>query len=391
MVEKYEKLLELKRSACPKQQEIVPQSLHDELLNSGDFSSFNTKFTNDDEKEKKVTSTGARQKTPTDFLETETTSSGFSDETSTKATQTEDNNPTSFLFSIADGEDCKFTIYDDAAPIEIEKSRFRDRPKYRELFKEIFTVLKKAAENKDEGEKLPLLDDKQPECSVVPPVTPAAENPPCDFDSQSIMSSAISENSVAISECITKTERKKVKSHKKQAAKDEAENKPPSAVQMVAGKLVTPYNRVALDLMAMNAKKRARRSRQRSKDKYGSGRDSSVASNTSSIAEVSAEAEAGDQSTLTRSRKGRKIRETFQTMSTFGTSDWNGDTMTVYNRSAKSSNPSNFYCSPSTSVENSSEIQFKHSAAHSELKKLKKLDLSYAEVLRQADRRRRQK
>lgn len=380
--------MELKRAACPKQQK-APQSLQDELMTSGDFSSFNTKYTSDDEKEKKV-STGTRHKTPTDFSETETTSSGFSDETSTKATQTDENNPASFLFSIADGEDCKFTIYDDAAPIE---SRFRDRPKYRELFKEIFTVLKKAAENKDEGEKLPLLDDKQPEANAVPPVTPSAEEPPCDFDSQSIMSSAISENSVTISECITKTERKRAKSHKKQAAKDEVENKPPSAVQMVAGKLVTPYNRVALDLMALNAKKRARRSRQRSKDKYGSGsgRDSSVASNTSSIAEVSAEAEAdGDQSTLTRSRKNRKHRELLQTFSTLGASDWNGDSMTVYNRNVKS-NPSNFYCRPSPSVENSSEIEFKHSAAHSELRKLKKLDLSYAEVLRCADRRRRNK
>lgn len=95
--------MELKRSGCPKKE--APQSLQDELLNSGEFSSFNTKYTSDDEKEKKNT-VGARHKTPTDFSETETTSSGFSDETSTKATQTEDN-PGSFLFSIADGEDCK--------------------------------------------------------------------------------------------------------------------------------------------------------------------------------------------------------------------------------------------------------------------------------------------
>lgn len=406
LVEKYEKLLELKRAPGPKQHQessaaaAAPQSLHDELLNSGEFSSFNTKYTLDDEKK---TSTGARRKTPIDFSEPETSlvirssvssSSGFSDETSTKATQTEDNNPASFLFSIADGEDCKFTIYDDAAPIE---TRFRDRPRYRELFKEIFTVLKKAAENKDEGEKLPLLDDDKQsalEPSKVPPVTPSTEDIPCDFDSQSMMSSAISENSVAVSECITKTERKKVKSHKKQAAKDELENKPPSAVQMVAGKLVTPYNRVALDLMALNAKKRARRSRQRSKDKY-SGRDSSVCSNASSIsnqASTSANfddfSEAGDSSTLTRKdKKSRRHRELLQTFSTLGASDWNGEAITIYNRSNKSSNPSNFFCRPN--VENTSEIEFKHSAASHELKKLKKLDLSYAEVLRQADRRHR--
>lgn len=403
LVEKYEKLLELKRSSAPKQQREndlpttniapAPQSLHDELLHSCDFSSFNTKYTSDDEKK---TSTGARHKTPTDFSETETSSSGFSDETSTKATQTDDSNPASFLFSIADGEECKFSlnIYDDAAPME---TRFRDRPRYRELFKEIFTVLKKAAENKEEGEKLPLLDDEKEldiEVSKAPPVTPNTEDMPCDFDSQSMMSSAISENSVAISECITKTERKKVKSQKKQAAKEELENKPPSAVQMVAGKLVTPYNRVALDLMALNAKKRARRSRQRSKDKYGNGRDSSVCSNASSISNQASssvnlqdESEAGDASTLTRNKKGRRHRELIQTFSTLGASEWNGDSITVYNRNTKGKNPSNFYCRPN--IDNTSEIEFKHSAASHELKKLKKLDLSYAEVLRQADRRQR--
>lgn len=399
LVEKYEKLLELKRTSFPNKQQqpqiaptVAPQSLHDELLNSGEFSSFNTKYNSDDDKK---TSTGARRKTPTDFSEAETTSSGFSDETSTKATQTEDSNPASFLFSIADGEDCKFTIYDDAAPIE---NRFRDRPVYRDLFKEIFTVLKKAAENKEEGEKLPLLDDdkhaENAEASKVPPVTPATEDIPCDFDSQSIMSSAISENSVTISECITKTERKKAKSHKKQTTKEEIENKPPSAVQMVAGKLVTPYNRLALDFGALSAKKRARRSRQRSKDKYGSGRDSSACSNASSISNLATtsakqqpendSSEAGDAATLTRNKKSRRRRELLQTFSTLGASEWNGDSMTVYNRNVQSPNPSNFYCPP-----NSSEIEFKSSAASHELKKLKKLDLSYAEVLRAADRRHR--
>lgn len=93
--------------------------------------------------------------TPTDFSETETSSSGFSDEMSNKATQTEGRTG-SFLCSIADGEDCKFSIYDDNSPFE---SRFRKTPEYRQLFSEIFSVVKRAAEAKDEGEKLPLLDD----------------------------------------------------------------------------------------------------------------------------------------------------------------------------------------------------------------------------------------
>jgi hypothetical protein len=401
LVEKYEKLLEVKRTACNRQalqaeQSQQPMSLHDELMVSGEFNSMNAKFTSE---EKTKESNEQRHKTPTDFSEVETTSSGFSDETSTKATQTEAANG-SFSFSIAEGDDCKFTIYDNTAPTE---NRFCDRPKYRELFTEIFSVLKKAAENKEDGKKLPLLDDKDkqsetPEVSIIQDVSG-------DFDDQSIMSSVMSEDSVAISECITKTERKKAISHSKQAMKDGNENKPPSAVQMVGGNLVTPYNRIALDFDALMAKKRTRRGRRRSKDKQ-TGRDSSICSNaSSSISNVARETihedetvdiEAGDSSTLTRSSKkgGKRSREVYQTLTTQNAaascSDWNGDTVTVYNRKMKSRNPSNYYCRP-TAVDNSdntSEIEFKHSAAHSELKKLKKLDKSYAEVLRNADRHR---
>ena len=107
--------------------------------------------------------------------DTETTaSSGFSEDTAHKSTQT-DNRPGSFLFSVDSGENYKFSIYDDTGPLE---NRFRDSPKYKELFKEIFAVLKKAAERKQDGETLPLLDDKTPVVAIepkVPPVTPAAE------------------------------------------------------------------------------------------------------------------------------------------------------------------------------------------------------------------------
>lgn len=399
LVEKYERLLELQRiSAGPKAQATraasseAPKSLHDELMTSGDFSSFNTKYTSDDAKK---TATGERHKTPTDFSETETSSSGFSDETSTKATQTEDSNPTSFMFSIAEGEECKFSlnIHDEVVPIDNRNvpidNRFKDRPQYRDLFKEIFSVLKKAAENKEDGEKLPLLDGEVVE-EVVQDADNSCNESQADFDTQSIISSAISENSVAISECITKTERRKAKSHKKQAAKDELENKPPSAVQMVAGKLVTPYNRIALDFAAINAKKKARRSRYRSKDKYASGgRDSSVCSNASSItsqdmAFINESAEEGETSTLTRNKKGTRFDE----ISKITESVWNGNSMTVYNQT-KATSKSSYYCRPN--VLNTDEVEFKKSAASHELKKLKKLDLSYAEVLRQADRRQRRR
>lgn len=132
-----------------------------------------------------------------DFSEAETSSSGFSDETSNKSTQTERNLiPGSFLCSIADGDDCKFSIYDDACPIE---SRFRKTPEYRTLFREIFAVLKRAAEAKDNGEQLPLLDDDTPLSEVpnVPPVTPAKEEAPTDFEDTQSLSESINVSEVA--------------------------------------------------------------------------------------------------------------------------------------------------------------------------------------------------
>lgn len=115
--------------------------------------------------------------TPTDFSEAETSSSGFADETSSKATQT-DTNPGSFLCLIEDGPDTRFSIYDTLGPIE---NHFRKTPGYRSLFREIFDVLKRAAQSKDDGERPPMLDD-QKEPPKVPPVTPANENLPYDFE-----------------------------------------------------------------------------------------------------------------------------------------------------------------------------------------------------------------
>ncbi|XP_048516102.1 cerebellar degeneration-related protein 2 isoform X2 [Athalia rosae] len=174
LVEKYEALLEVQRHPAPHRKASGPTgtclSLQEELVMSGDFNSFTNTSLQSELKsnqpvpyDNKVTG-GCKLRsickkpfsgTPTDLSEAESSSSGFSDETSNKATQTDDRTG-SLLCSIADGEDCKFSIYDDASPIE---SRFSKTPEYRHLFREIFEVLKRAAEAKDEGEKLPLLDE----------------------------------------------------------------------------------------------------------------------------------------------------------------------------------------------------------------------------------------
>jgi hypothetical protein len=407
LVAKYEALLEVRRMPMhhnqrqqQQQQQEAPQhmSLHDELNNSGDFSSLNTKFSGEDsgkdekpshnnENVGKTANSGAIRKqarfTPTEFSDTaDTVSSGFSDETSNKATQTDERSG-SFLCTIADGEDCKFSIYDDASPID---SRFRNRPEYRELFREIFTVLKKAAENKDEGEKLPLLDDNEPAMSgKVPPVTPATEEMPTDFPDESETQSVISvmsEHSVAMSERITRTERKKLKNQQKQADKELRENKPPIGVQALPdGRILTPYKREPLEYLSVavgvKKKKKSRRNLDRS--------DSPVAVPTPPRVFLSSGgkrgrhlkpyADGGGQSPATASGGGNQ-----------STQDWNGTSLTIYNRS--------FQSSSSVSSQNKSHdadsvnemINFRpSSSALHDLHKLKSLELSYAEVLRRAD------
>ncbi|XP_071856855.1 cerebellar degeneration-related protein 2-like isoform X2 [Bombus fervidus] len=207
LVEKYQALLEVQRLSALRRKDSIPtpMSLQEELEMSGEFNSFHaptleTEIQQEPTKPASGNVTRAKTEvcgkkilsaTPTDFSEAETSSSGFLDETSNKATQTE-GRPGSFLCSIADGEDCKFSIYDDNSPFE---SRFRKTPEYRQLFSEIFSVLKRAAEAKDEGEKLPLLDDStNTTASQQQSPTPLQEDIPSETtdDNQSVTSSMFS-------------------------------------------------------------------------------------------------------------------------------------------------------------------------------------------------------
>lgn len=424
-----------------------------EELGSGDFSSLNTKFTDEDGNSKKddqSSNGGTRRKiglrTPTDFSEAETTSSGFSDEISNKATQT-DERPRNFLCTIADGEDCKFSIYEDQTVID---SRFRFSPSHRELFREIFGILKKAADNRDEGDQLPLLDDQNPVGAAagvaaggkaapkVPPVTPANEEPPSEFgdDTQSVISSAVSEQSFAMSECITKSERKKIEKQNKYAEKHggagEQENKPPVGVAALPdGRILTPYKRQPLDYLTVSVgvnKKKSRRRRNRGAGGADADRSDSPVSNTPSSPRT-----CGNKKGRTLYRPWNpnapqvtspNVSNLVSTSSPNGTAtaEWNGTSMTIYNRSLNSPTPSatnlqqprtpasgqsgaaagvasSSFCSPSAPVRpanhnrfadladeaGDSIVQFKPSTASHDLHKLKKLDLSYAEVLRRAD------
>lgn len=421
-MQKYEALLEVQLSQVKNikknkpntlptaQNPSGPLSLQDELQTSGDYTHFSVKDTDEEsghgeeaqkENQQKKVETTSRKKiiqTP-DFSEAETSSSGFSDETSNKATQTERERPGSFLCTIADGEDYRFSIYDDASPMD---SRFRNRPEYRELFKEIFTILKKAAENKDEGEQLPLLDDTT--AGKVPPVTPANEELPGNFtdDTQSVLSSVMSEQSIPVSditvpetptlkemvqtipEPVKAVENKENKpvAEGTSAAKPEENEEKEKEPEIVKGKekerVLTPLVRQPLEYIAATRKKSRHRNRKHSQDRQ-SGAESPVFPSPPKITY--------QKSSNKKKRDYRPIE--ISPLARTAESEWNGHTMQFYNRNINSPTPSasghtgKIYqgWNPETD-----SWDIKQSTASQEIHKLRKLELSYAEVLRNADK-----
>lgn len=330
-----------------------------------------------------------------DFSEAETSSSGFSDETSNKATQTERERPGSFLCTIADGEDYRFSIYDDVSPMD---SRFRNRPEYRELFKEIFTILKKAAENKDDGEQLPLLDDTA--AGKVPPVTPATEELPGNFtdDTQSVLSSVMSEQSIPVSDVTApetptlreaekekpapeKVKNKEVGPSKKKPVEESTTEKQKEQEKEKESKekerSLTPLVRQPLEYIAATRKKSRHRNRKHSQDRQGA--DSPVFPSPPKVTY---------QKSSNKKRRDYRPIEVSPLVRAPET-EWNGATLQFYNRSINSPTPSasgrtGKICQGWNSETDS--MDFKQSTASQEIHKLRKLELSYAEVLRNADK-----
>lgn len=421
-MQRYEALLEEKKR---RNQAL---GIQDEFPLSSDFSSINTKDTDDEKAQQKAKEIAAEAtaatnaskasnrgktmttRTPTDFSEV---SSGFSDETSNKATQTEGRAAAgSFLCTITDGEDCKFSIYDEDA--SAMNSRFRNRPEYRELFKEIFHILKKAAENREEGDKLPLLDDEEEKANQlaaaqqqqlqaggagvhkVPPVTPAAEELPFlldNSDTQSIASSSMmSETSVAMSECITKTERKKKKKKIQEKQIQQQQEQTLNAVMPEADRMMTLSNNKRDQLeylsVAVKVKKRDRKNRYRHplpdypqaglptppRFFYGSGKKR----REFNPFEQQPFGPVPQTATAPKPAGGSPVDE------------WSGDSMTIYNRNLQSSNNGLDATTPTNPPaggfgDAATSMTFRPSTASQDLQRLKKLELTYAEVLRRAD------
>ncbi|KAJ8920288.1 hypothetical protein NQ315_011949 [Exocentrus adspersus] len=372
LVEKYEALVEVHRKPirCGKQENSL--SLHEEMQMSGEFNASSNKDTDEESghgsslRTQKCKSFRKTFSTPTDFSEAETSSSGFADETSNKGTQTE-GRVGSFLCTIADGDDCKFSIYDDASSID---SRFRDRPEYQDLFKEIFKVLKKAAENKEEGEDLPLLDDLTPVKATPkgPPVTPSNDQLPefPDDDTQSILSSTMSELSTSQNEPTTVIENI-IQAQNQPIPEPEPENETTGKQEPA----LKPLVRQPLEYLSVEVC--SKRSSSRRKNKY-------VERSNSPVTHIIGSPKINYSS---RPNSGRRRREQRPVLTeTESNSPWNGNTIQFWSSNRNIASP--------TPSQGSTKYEFRPSSASQDLHKLKRLDLSYAEVLRNADTKKRE-
>lgn len=381
-----------------------------------------------------ATKTPPNMRTPTDFSEAETSSSGFADETSNKHTQTDE----ALVCTIADGED-KFSIYDDACTID---GHFGTRPQYRDLFKEIFAILKKAAVNKDEGEKLPLLDqedeqDEGDEETIAADLANGTEGngggesagASVIDDTESIVSSVVSEQSVAMSERITKQERKTImETVKKHCEKSAAEKRkplllPPStdAAPVVdkEGRVLTPLKRDHLEYISISVNVRKKNRKKSRGSACGIDRsDSPVLPSPPRVFFTSSGKKRRDMRSTTMASAAAAVEAAAAKKSPAPKSPlvkWDGTSMTVYNRgyvtqngssplsplAANATSPYSPVSSTAQGSVNGSGVasgsggclprrpEFKRqSTASQNLQKLMKLDLSYAEVLRRGDPKR---
>ncbi|XP_068897982.1 cerebellar degeneration-related protein 2-like isoform X4 [Tenebrio molitor] len=346
LVEKYEALLEVHRQPMrnPKRNNCV--SLQEELQMSSDF--VNTKDTDEEsghgdslKPHPKARMTFSH--TPTDFSEAETSSSGFSDETSNKSTQT-DERQGSFLCTIADGDD-RFTIYDDASPIS---SRFKNQPEYQELFKEIFTVLKNTTVKTEVPSKP---EEVTPSTIVTEEVSQITE---LDDDSQSIVSSTMSELSLSQAEPTTIIENI-----------IQAQNQPIPEAEVQEAKperVLKPLVRQPLEYVSVEVRKR---SSSRRKNKFAERSDSPVT-------HIIGSPKINYSNRPTSGRRRRDFKNCPE-----ADAAWNGNTVQFWSSNRNLASP--------TPSQGSGKFEYRPSLASQELHKLKKLDLSYAEVVRKAD------
>ncbi|ALC45909.1 Cen [Drosophila busckii] len=391
LIEKYEALLEMQRNSLVLKTNVVidnnlqqlAKSLKPDPSQSGNEACLITN----------KSSKTVRGRTSAEYSEAETSSSGFSEEISNKYTQT-DERPGYFLCSISNGEECKLSIYDDVSPID---SHFHSRPEYRELFKEIFGILKKAADSKEN------VQDHDPNSSqptndvMTGRDAHGVDEFSVDFgdDTQSIISSVMSNESFAISECVTKLERKTAKKHINECKNQE--NRILQASSIFAStahingtertdeirsieensRVLTPLKREPLEYLSIGVgiKKKNRNRRNRSQHNNGVRVESPLAQRTPThhVRRTRRDFAPIPPDMLGTEFVARRGKERSNT-------EWDGSPMIIYNRTISSSGVKR-----TSRVFELNGVEFHPNTVSQEFHKLKRLDLSYAEVLRRSD------
>ncbi|KAF7996046.1 hypothetical protein HCN44_009831 [Aphidius gifuensis] len=376
LVEKYEALLEVQRRPALRKQQNPPApclSLQEELEMSGDFNTFQNLSTDRQEDQIKMNGTtnqiqnhGKKQQhvssTPTDFSEAETSSSGFSDETSNKGTQT-DGRPGSFLCSIADGEDYKFSIYDDNSNFE---SRFQQTPEYRQLFSEIFGVLKRAAEAKDEGENLPLLDNQNQAQINHNDINNQQDESEITDDNQSIMSSAISS---VVSEPVIRIQTPTPEKNDKKN-KIIGQNQPQRHHQ---------HRSLITDNLSMRLRKK--NTAKKSAQKKFSLNERSI---TPDIIPSSSPKILQNKTNNNNTNNGKRNKFRPLTAAEQDGTSWNGNTLHIFPSKSREQHRRKSFTrfNEQYNKTNCEYKEYKPSSASEEVARLRQLEMSYAEVLR---------
>ncbi|KAK9882652.1 hypothetical protein WA026_022518 [Henosepilachna vigintioctopunctata] len=376
-VEKYEALFEDHPQKNPPKEQFA--SLQEELRNTGEFV-----FSQRDQDEESGHEDGHSDKqinrnksgkvvshTPTDFSEAETSSSGFADETSTKSTQT-DGVVGSLLCAISDGDDCKFSIYDEASPID---SRFHKSPEYRELFKEIFTVLKKAAENKEEVLTTPIEPESNNSSMCTAPSEAQMNESITDFqddDTESMQSSTLSmpvsvSQQTSVIEDIIQTQNEVPQSETPTPVALE-EQKPQEPV-------LRPLIRQSFDFLQVEQRKRSS-SRRKHKN---------VERSDSPMTHIIGSPKISYSSRPNSARRKRELKNTPPQTTEPPEMAWNGNSLQFW-----SSNRANVSSPTPSQFSEKGMYEFKPSVASQEIRRLKNLDKSYAEVLKLSEGRKRE-
>ena len=341
-------------------------SLQEELKMSGEFNNFQN-APSQNHPEDKISNEKPHRKfqkfvkkpfsrTPTEFSEAETLSSGFADEISNKSTQT-DGRPGSLLCSIADGDNCKLSIYDDNSTFE---SHFNQTPEYRQIFSEISSALKRAAESKTELSQTNDTDISSFSQNYTPVDDDiASEN---TDDTQSVMSSIISS---VVSEPVFR-----VHTHvfdKKEKHKPDGNKIKESAIRPLQS-----HKRQQLDYLSIQTRKKTVKKNSPKKHNL------EPPSTPDIIPSVN------PKIMHTKSNSGGKRKFRPLTSAELDGGVWNGHTTHFYPSRNTHRRLNNSFSSSSNEqrILSFEYKDFKPSAASQEIAKLKRLDMSYAEVLR---------